>query len=146
MDSMNTIQFLEAVAKLSMIIMIGLYFVFSNTVMKALKQSQDGADVMVGINEVILNPLFMSIFVISGISSGYFIFADSMPVRFSGLLFFAGTTLVTLIKNVPLNNKLRDAEQLAEREVVWQEYLNRWVFWNHVRSISGVIAGFFLVL
>lgn len=59
--------------------------------------------------------------------------------------FFIGTTLVTVTRSVPLNNLLRDSsvDELAQ---VWQRYLDKWVFWNHVRSASAIIAGFLLAL
>ncbi len=138
------IQVLEPLIQLSMIIMVGLYFIFSNTIMSSLKQFESGADVMVEINQIILNPLFMAVFWISGLGSLYLvIFAEGL-LFVSGFIFLVGTTLVTIVRNVPLNNQLRDSG--AEREQIWQNYLDKWVFWNHVRSVAAVTSGLLLVI
>lgn len=138
------LQIIEPLIQLSMVIMVGLYFIFSNTIMSSLKQFESGADVMVEINKVILNPQFMAVFWISGLGSLYLvIYADGL-LFISGVIFLLGTTLVTMLRNVPLNNQLRDAG--AEREQVWQHYLDKWVFWNHIRALAGVISGLLLVI
>ena len=131
--------------QLSMIVMIGLYFIFSNTIMSALKKHSSGAEVMVEINEIILNPIFMFFFMGSAASAIYLtIFAEGL-IAISGIIFFVGTTLVTVVKNVPLNNRLRDAT-IQQRPEIWTIYSKDWVFWNHIRSISAIASGFLIVL
>lgn len=142
----NVTQFFEPLMKFSMVIMAGLYFTFSNTIMKSLKSMSNGADVMVEINKVILNPVFMACFIFSGFASAYLTFTASDILAVSGLLFFVGSTLVTIVKNVPLNNKLLAAQDYKVRQQVWGEYLSKWVFWNHVRTASTLGSGFLLVL
>lgn len=137
-------QILEPMIQLAMIIMVGLYFIFSNTIMTSLSRFDAGADVMVEVNEEILNPLFMAVFWISGLGSLYFLVFGQGFLSLSGAVFFFGTTVVTGIRNVPLNNLLRDAD--GEREQVWQRYLKEWVFWNHVRTVAAVSAGLLLVI
>lgn len=142
--TIQLLQIVEPLIQLSMIIMVGLYFIFSNTIMSSLKQFESGADVMVAINEVILNPLFMAVFWISGLGSLYLvIFADGL-LFISGVIFFMGTTFITVLRNVPLNNRLRDSG--PDRAQVWQQYLDKWVFWNHVRSVAAVTSGLLLVI
>lgn len=144
--SFNIIQIIETLVQLTMIIMVGIYFIFSNTIMTSLKNAELGADTMVEINKVILNPLFMLCFFVSGIGSAYLaIFAQSL-LALSGGVFFVGTTLVTVLKNVPLNNRLRDTATQLERTQVWQIYLHKWVFWNHIRSVSAILAALLLLL
>ena len=140
----NIIVVLEPIIQLSMIIMIGIYFIFSNTVMAALKPFDSGAEVMVEINRIILNPIFMAIFMISGLGSLLLMLFQNDFIRISGAIFFVGTTLVTVTRNVPLNNALRDAG--SELNSVWQKYLKEWVFWNHVRSLSAVTSGLLLII
>ncbi len=137
-------QSIESLIQLSMVMMVGLYFVFSNAIMPSLKQMESGADVMAEINKVILNPVFMAVFMLSGIGSLYLVLVADGLLAISGAVFLIGTTLVTMIKNVPLNNELRDAGE--ERCQVWQHYLRTWVFWNHVRTVSAVISGLLLVV
>lgn len=138
------LQFIESLIQLSMIIMVGLYFIFSNTVMASLSKFESGADVMVEINKVILNPLFMAVFWISGLGSLYLVIVADGLLFISGLVFLVGTLLVTMVKSVPLNNQLQDAG--AEREQVWQRYLDKWVFWNHVRTVAATSSGLLLVV
>ena len=142
--TVQIMQILEPLIQLSMIIMVGLYFIFSNTIMMSLKQFESGADVMVEINKVILNPVFMAVFWVSGLGSLYLVIVAEGLLFISGAIFLVGTTLVTMVRNVPLNNRLRDSG--AEREQVWQQYLDKWVFWNHVRSVAAVSSGLLLVI
>lgn len=136
-------QLLESFIQLSMLIMAGLYFTFSNTVMPSLGKLESGADVMVEINEVILNPVFMTLFWISGLGSLYLVVTAGGLLSIGALVFLVGTTLVTIVKNVPLNNRLRDAG--TQRGQVWQRYLDTWVFWNHVRTVAAIGAGLLLL-
>ncbi|GAB5450455.1 MAG: DUF1772 domain-containing protein [Halioglobus sp.] len=139
----QVLQFIESLIQLSMIIMVGLYFVFSNSVMASLGKFESGADVMVEINRAILNPVFMSVFWVSGLGSLYLVIVADGLLCISGLVFLVGTTLVTVVRNVPLNNRLLEAG--AEREHVWQHYLDKWVFWNHVRTVAATSSGLLLV-
>lgn len=147
---MNTditfMQFADAGLKLTMIILIGLYFIFSNTIMSSLKRFDNGASVMVEINKQILNPLFMGCFIVSGAAGIYLMVWSQGYEVVSGALFFFGTTVVTALKSVPLNNKLLELEGKEEQQQMWLAYLERWVFWNHIRSVCGIFSGFFLVL
>lgn len=139
-----TLWFLaETTIKLAMITMIGLYFIFSNTIMHALSISDNGADVMVLINKQILNPLFLGCFIISGFGSLSLFFLSSGLTSAAGIVFFIGTVAVTVVFNVPLNNKLKDASK-SELRAVWKEYLSKWVIWNHLRTACAIIAGLLL--
>lgn len=138
------LQLIEALIQLSMIIMVGLYFVFSNTLLASLGKFESGADVMVEINKEILNPVFMAVFWISGLGSLYLVIVAEGLLFISGLVFLVGTTVVTIVRNVPLNNQLRDAG--AERGQVWSRYLHKWVFWNHVRTVAAICSGLLLVV
>jgi uncharacterized membrane protein len=42
---------------------------------------------------------------------------------------------------VPLNNALAAVDPAsAEAAGVWARYLNDWTLWNHVRTISSIVA------
>lgn len=138
------LQLFESLIQFSMIIMAGLYFIFSNTVMPSLGKFESGADVMVQINKVILNPVFMAVFWISGLGSLHLVIVAEGLLFISGLVFLVGTTLVTMVRNVPFNNQLKDAG--TERKQVWQRYLDKWVFWNHVRTVAATGSGLLLVV
>lgn len=143
---LNTIwSLVEYLLQLSMLIMIGLYFIFSNTIMRALAKFESGADIMVAINKEILNPTFLMCFFISAAASAYFaLFAEGFLAT-AGAIFFLGTFIITLFFNVPLNNKLRDFDDSNKKEI-WQQYLAKWTFWNHVRTISAIVSGLFISL
>lgn len=135
----------EALLQLSMFTMIGLYFIFSNTLMPVLSRHKGGADIMIAINKVILNPLFMTGFMVSVLAGVYYFIDFSGAKSLAGVVFFLGTTLVTVLFNVPLNNKLRDASE-HNKAAVWDLYLKKWVFWNHVRTVCAVLSGFLLLV
>lgn len=145
MSEISVITIVEALLQLSMIIMVGLYFTFSNTVMRVLSSRSDGANTMIEINRLILNPIFLGCFFVSGIAGMYFFESHSGFQSIAGLVFVIGTTLVTAIFNVPLNNKLRDSTQETLPDV-WKTYLTKWVFWNHVRTASAVGSGLLMSL
>lgn len=138
------IELLQLVCIAAMGVLAGIYFIFSNTIMAALKKIETGALAMTVVNDVILNPTFKALFFLSAVASVYlgFIATDIALVKKVGFgLFFVGTFMVTLVKNVPANNRLKaaaaDPIKLAE---TWKHYLQTWVFWNHVRSYSALIS------
>jgi uncharacterized membrane protein len=48
---------------------------------------------------------------------------------------------VTLIFNVPLNNRLAAVNpDSAEGKAVWAHYLRVWTVWNHVRTVAPLAA------
>ncbi len=128
-------------------LMAGVYFVFSSFMMKSLALLPDHTAVvcMNCINRVILKSLFMPIFFASTLSSLMLVFlTNDLYVRIAGLIYFFGMFACTAVKNVPLNNALRDApkEQLA---AMWTTYLTVWTRWNHIRTISCLFC-FMLLL
>ncbi len=101
------------------------------------------------INVVVLNPLFLGVFlgtallsaacvVISvlgwGVERSYLLFS-------SGLLYLVGSFLVTVGFNVPRNENLAklDPESTQAAEY-WAVYLREWSLWNHVRSVASVAS------
>jgi len=132
-------------------LMAGIFFTFSNFVMKALKEIPfpAGMKAMQSINRVVLNPFFLGLFFITAVLA--FILAIKSFTQWqqpyatytftASLFYFIGTFLVTAIKNVPLNNKLASIpveNKFAESS--WQAYLYKWTRWNHVRTISSLAA------
>lgn len=144
---MEILSLLESLLKLSIVTMIGLYFIFSNTIMRALAAFEHAAKIMNELNKVILNPWFLTAFFTSAVASVYFlVLGDGLQIIAGGVFLF-GNVLVTMVKNVPLNNRLlavdKDHEQLS---IMWQQYLKQWLFWNHMRTFSAVIAGALLLI
>ncbi|HET6620197.1 MAG TPA: anthrone oxygenase family protein [Dongiaceae bacterium] len=132
-------------------LMAGTFFAFSNFVMAALARiaPAEGARAMQAINITVLNPLFLSIFMGTGVVSVLAIVVAlwrwSGPGTACGLaggvIYLAGSILVTMRGNVPLNNALTaldaDAAESARR---WSDYVRRWTRWNHLRTVACVAA------
>jgi uncharacterized membrane protein len=65
------------------------------------------------------------------------------------LLYLNGPFGVTLLKNLPLNNKLLLMKrESAEASRFWNEFRDAWGLWNHVRWLGalGASAAFILAL
>jgi uncharacterized membrane protein len=60
------------------------------------------------------------------------------------VVYLVGAILVTLLRNVPLNNALAAATQ-ADGPEIWKTYLHDWVKWNHVRTVACTLACALLV-
>ena len=142
-------------------LMAGLFFAFSVAVMGALARIQppEGIAAMQSINRVILNPLFLIVFLGTAAASLLVVVtslwrwheAGSACLLVGALLYLVGTFLVTMLFNVPLNNAL-DAVTPASADGarLWANYLSTWTAWNHVRSITSsgamaaLVAGLYL--
>jgi len=132
----------DVLAALGSGLMAGFFLAFSATVMWALKRQPPAAGIsaMQAINVVVLNPFFLGTFfgtailsLVLDIVAGYLLAGS--------LLYFVGTFLVTLLFNVPLNNKLAAVKpDSAEGKAVWTHYLREWTQWNHVRTAAPLAA------
>jgi len=73
--------------------------------------------------------------------------AHYIAIVLAAILYNVGTIGVTIVGNVPLNNRLEklDTESTEAREF-WQVYLRKWLFWNHVRTIAAAAACICLVV
>ena len=57
------------------------------------------------------------------------------------LLYFVGTFLVTIMFNVPLNNRLASVKpDSADGKAVWTHYLSVWTALNHLRTVAPLAA------
>lgn len=129
----------------------GIFFAFSSFIMKALAHlpSSQGMAAMQSINIVVLNPLFLGVFMGTTVLS--FLVAilalmqwtlPSAPYFLTGaMLYFVGTFLVTGMGNVPLNNQLASigATDPAGCDV-WESYLERWTKLNTLRTLCALAA------
>lgn len=131
-------------------LMAGLFFAFSTSVMPGLRRltPAEGASAMQQMNRTILNPLFGVVF--GGTAVLCLLLVVGAP--FSGrpgtvwivagaLLHLVGSIGLTMVVNVPMNNRLDAADAAsAEGARVWADYLSRWTAWNHVRALACVAA------
>jgi uncharacterized membrane protein len=147
---MNTLLLIvQFAATLGCGLMAGVFFIFSNTMMAALAKLEpaSGMAAMQSIDRTILNPLFLTIFTGSALLCAL-VFVTSFG-RGSSTLFFiigsllyiAGTFLVTMLINVPMNNALDAASPTSpEGRELWSRYLTNWTNWNHVRTVASFLA------
>ncbi len=136
------IEIALGVAGISTGLMAGIYFAFSMFVIAALKAqpSHIGVASMNSINRVILKSAFMPLFFgSSGLALLLMLCIDSPWTTGAGAIYLIGMLTCTLVFNVPLNNRLRDVTTDNEAQV-WQHYLSHWTRWNHIRTLSSLIA------
>ncbi len=140
-------------------LMAGVYFAFSGVIMSSFARIETAAGIlsMQSINDVILRSAFMPIFF--GTSVGAALIAATALLNLNeagaalklgaGALYFVGMFVTTLLVNVPMNNKLKHADAYSARGAeIWDEYLQRWTRWNHVRTISSLVSSilFFIAI
>jgi uncharacterized membrane protein len=136
----------------------GVFFAFSTFVMKALVRLPvpQGIAAMQSINVVAVTPLFMTplfgtaaacllLTVLTGLpglpgqqpAAGY--------VLAGSLSYLVGTVAVTIVFNVPQNERLAAVNPAsAEGARLWTDYVRNWTAWNHVRTIAALIAAAFI--
>ena len=137
----SLLQWLTGVALLSTGLMAGVYFTFSVFVMASLQAlpHDHGAKAMISINKVILTSAFMPLFFASSLLSLALLFSGDGLVQLAAAIYLLGMFVITAVFNVPLNNRLRDAPEQQLNET-WRLYLRHWSRWNHMRTLSSLIA------
>jgi uncharacterized membrane protein len=131
--------------------MAGLFFAFSTFVMQALgkRPAPVGIAAMQSINQTILSPIFFAVFFGTALLS--LVLAVLALLGWSGtgtgwrlagaLLYLIGSIAVTMLFNVPLNNRLAAvAPDSAEGATLWSHYVKVWTAWNHARTIGCIGA------
>jgi uncharacterized membrane protein len=129
----------------------GVFFAFSAFVMKAFARLPpgEGMAAMQAVNVAVLNPLFLSVFLGTAAASVVAIVfswlrwheAGAVYLLAGGLLYLAGTFLVTTVFNVPRNNALAAVAPTDPNGAsLWGSYLASWTAWNHVRTIAALAA------
>jgi uncharacterized membrane protein len=138
-------------AALASALMAGLFFAFSVAVMKALGAlpAAQGIAAMQSINRAILNPVFLAVFLGSGVLCAAIVVVALWQRGGGGaawaiagsVLYLAGAVLVTMLCNVPRNNALAAAApDSTDAAALWRDYLVRWTAWNHLRCIASLVA------
>ena len=138
-------------------LMAGLFFIFSNTVMSALGMLPPpyGISVMQNINRVILNPIFFAGFIGTAILSAlllvslfwYWGHGGAIYILLGALVYLVGCFLVTVVKNVPMNNALDAEDPDSDKAAnLWGNYLVDWTAWNHVRTFACILSLVFFIL
>ena len=159
MNTVDTAIFISTIlAALGSGLIAGVFFAFSTSVMKALGRlpSNEGMAAMQSINIVIINPLFLGVFLGTavmclGLTVVSFLRWDrgAAFLLAGAVLYLSGSVAVTMLLNVPLNNALMAATPTNPQSAdLWKNYLANWTFWNHVRAAAslGAAAAFTICL
>ena len=128
-------------------LMAGAFFAFSSFVMKALARlpAPQAIAAMQSINVVAVTPLFMTALFGTAAACLFLAVSASIVGQQPGtgyiiagsLSYVVGTAIVTIV--TPRNNRLTVTPASAEAAHVWTD-LRSWTAWNHVRTISALIA------
>jgi uncharacterized membrane protein len=135
----------------------GVFFAFSTFVMKALHAlpPPQGIAAMKSINVIVLNPLFLGVFLGTAVGCIVLILTSMLAwekpgatlALSGGILYLVGTFLVTMICNVPHNDALAGLDPVGGASApVWTEYVRVWTAWNHVRTIAAIVAAVLIML
>jgi len=138
-------------ATISVGIMAGVYFAFSAFVMQSLDATgrATGMVAMQAINRIIVRSLFLPLFFASSLTCLLLaVFglmewgsAGAWQMVVGGALYVIGMLAVTAAANVPLNNALESTDASGpEAEAMWRRYMQRWLPWNHVRTVSCTVS------
>jgi uncharacterized membrane protein len=134
----------------------GVFFTFSTFVMRGLSRlpAEQGMAAMQAINVTAINPWFMGVWAGTGLvcvavivlSASHLGCASGFRVA-GALAYLVGSIGVTIAFNVPRNNALGaiSAASPAAPEL-WASYLREWCAWNHVRTVTSIIASAALLL
>ena len=140
------------VAAISTGLMAGIYFSFSVFVMTSLKELPDSTAVasMNSINRVILKSSFIPLFFGSCLLALFLmLFVDagssSLLTGSAGVIYLLGMLTCTIVFNIPLNNRLQTVTRENESQV-WQHYVIHWTRWNHIRTVSSLLAFIFYLI
>ncbi|MFJ8965132.1 DUF1772 domain-containing protein [Lentzea sp. NPDC102401] len=121
-------------------LMAGLFFAFSVAVMPGLADlpAEQAREAMRRINARIQNPVFLLVFLGTAVLCGIEVFQGRIV---GGLAYIVGSFLLTMIVNVPMNNRLERTD-----DAYWPEYLRTWTIWNHVRALACLASMVTLLL
>ncbi|NBE98351.1 DUF1772 domain-containing protein [Nonomuraea sp. KC401] len=118
----------------------GLFYSFSMSVMPALNaiDTAQAEAAMRSINRKILNPWLYLVFLgspVAALVAG--LLADGPAALWffaAAAVNFAGSFLVTVAINVPMNNALN------EGTMPWRDFMRRWTAWNTFRAVASVAS------
>ncbi|TGQ93196.1 DUF1772 domain-containing protein [Mesorhizobium sp. M8A.F.Ca.ET.208.01.1.1] len=129
----------------------GVFFAFSNFVMPAFARlpAAGGIAAMNSINVTVITPMFMTalfgtglicLVLVAGAIIGWSQ-PGSLWLLAGALIYLVGNPIVTMVFNVPLNDALAAVDPASSNgAAVWSDFLRDWVMWNHVRTVTAIVA------
>jgi uncharacterized membrane protein len=131
----------------------GLYFIFSFCVMNALNAQSPSSAIatMNSINEVIINPPFILVFMGTPIVCAVLLYScfkeglgktiDNQFTAAGALVLLVGEFLLTAVVHVPKNDALAAYAVGSGSDVsTWANYYTTWTPWNHVRMLASMVT------
>ena len=148
---MQVIDYLVIAAVLGSGVVTGIFFTFSNFVMQALARlpKAQGVAAMQAINITVINPWAMIAMFGTGvvfIAAAILGMMDAEGTVFwlylaGALLYAVGCVGVTIVGNVPLNERLAKPDpETDEAAELWDHYLVRWTLFNTTRTTASALA------
>lgn len=148
---MDLLTIASLVAALGCGLVAGVFYAFSTFVMRALGRlpPAHGIAAMQAINEAVLTPWFLVVFVglaplcvVLGVAA--VLSADGVQAALllagSGA-YLLGTFAETRVVHIPMNDALARVDPGApDAGPVWQAYRSRWTAWNHLRTLAALLA------
>jgi uncharacterized membrane protein len=135
----------------------GVFSAFSEFIMAALKQARPavGIEAMQQINRTVIPTQFVSgillipVFALALAAYGTTVFEGVVVVvlYLAAAAYGASVFLMTLVGNVPMNNRLAGLEpDSVEAQAYWAIYVRRWTRLNHYRTLGSILtAGLYIV-
>ena len=146
----KTLSILTILATVGSGLIAGVFFIFSVAIMPALARvtPDEGINSMKSINVVIVNPIFLFVFLGTAIFCFMLaimsVFGWSRPgsgFLLAGALFYLVAIVITAGFNIPMNNAL-DKLTVSDPQAstFWAKYLSDWTLWNHLRSLATLAS------
>ena len=133
-------------------VVAGVLLTFSDFVMRSLNGAKPaaGIEVMQIINREVFKTVFMTLSgglllatpVLMGYAYVNLVGPAVVLIIAGGAIFISGVFAVTLVFNVPMNNRLAGLDaSAADAAAYWAvTYFPNWTFWNWVRSIASAAS------
>jgi len=146
-----------ASAALATGLVAGVFLGFSDFIMRSLAATNPvaGIQAMQIINREVYSSVFLVLLLGMGPVSlgviGYAVFWMTGPAQVwaiaGGTIYVLGTVLVTMVGNVPMNQRLDVmAGDQAATQAYWRHYARVWTRWNHLRTVMSALASVCFVL
>jgi uncharacterized membrane protein len=130
-------------------LMAGVFALFANTIMPALRRTDDRTFVTAfqTIDRSIVNPLFLSCFlgalVLIGLAGLLHLGSGRLPWIITAFVLYLATVVITMVVNVPRNDAIKaagdpDRIDLAQTRRAFDEA--RWSRWNLIRVAASIVA------
>ncbi|MEQ9447924.1 MAG: DUF1772 domain-containing protein [Rhodospirillaceae bacterium] len=151
------IFFLMQFAILAYALVGGVFLAFSDFIMRSLSltRGMGGAEAMQVINREVFRWVFMTLFLgmsalslLVAVYGGFFLGdGPGRMMMIAGLVYLIGCFGVTICFNVPMNEALAAMDLTSEdTRAYWTDtYLQRWTFWNTVRTIACCVSSALLL-